>query len=184
MFNLDFSACSLRINLKPPLYDWQTRTVWPKIFKTKKILWKQRHLHLGCPWGKLKHIKNSFQSELSLLGFATFLLHLKYRQTQPLGLTQNHQGFFRLLLVRSFAGGMRRMGKNLRNLTNIHQELTPSFTHLWALSGSHPYWGFHCFEDQEDESIPYTSNTLLSALFFLLVDSLSRAINHSSVWLS
>jgi len=23
-----------------------------------KILWKQRHLQLGCPWGKLKHIKN------------------------------------------------------------------------------------------------------------------------------
>jgi len=23
-----------------------------------KLLWKQRHLHLGCPWGKLKHIKN------------------------------------------------------------------------------------------------------------------------------
>jgi len=23
-----------------------------------KILWKQRHLHLGCPWGKQKHIKN------------------------------------------------------------------------------------------------------------------------------
>jgi len=23
-----------------------------------KILRKQRHLHLGCPWGKLKHTKN------------------------------------------------------------------------------------------------------------------------------
>jgi len=23
-----------------------------------KILLKQRHLHLGCPWGKIKHIKN------------------------------------------------------------------------------------------------------------------------------
>jgi len=32
-----------------------------------KILWKQRHLHLGCPWGKQKHIKNSFQSELYLV---------------------------------------------------------------------------------------------------------------------
>jgi len=31
-----------------------------------KILWKQRHLHLGCPRSKLKHIKNLFQSELSL----------------------------------------------------------------------------------------------------------------------
>jgi len=24
-----------------------------------KLPWKQRHLHLGCPWGMLKHIKNS-----------------------------------------------------------------------------------------------------------------------------
>jgi len=31
-----------------------------------EILWKQRHLHLGCPWGKIKHIKDSFQTELSL----------------------------------------------------------------------------------------------------------------------
>jgi len=31
-----------------------------------KLLWKQRHQHLGCPWGKLKHIKNEFQSEQSL----------------------------------------------------------------------------------------------------------------------
>jgi len=23
-----------------------------------KILWKQRHLHLGCPWGKLKTYQN------------------------------------------------------------------------------------------------------------------------------
>jgi len=27
-----------------------------------KLLWKQRHLHLGCPRGKLKHIKkNNFK---------------------------------------------------------------------------------------------------------------------------
>jgi len=31
-----------------------------------KLLWKRRHLHLGWLWGKLKHIKNEFQSELSL----------------------------------------------------------------------------------------------------------------------
>lgn len=72
--------------------------------------------------------------------------------------------------------------KNLGNPTKKYQELTPCFTHLWALSGSRPYWGLHSVEDQEDESIPSTSNTLLAALFFLLVDSLSRAINHSSVW--
>jgi len=23
-----------------------------------KLLRKQRHLHLGCPWGKIKHIKH------------------------------------------------------------------------------------------------------------------------------
>jgi len=28
-----------------------------------KLLWKQRHLtlHLGCPWGKLKHTKINFE---------------------------------------------------------------------------------------------------------------------------
>jgi len=31
-----------------------------------KILWNQRHLHLGCPWGKLKHFKNLFKSEQTL----------------------------------------------------------------------------------------------------------------------
>jgi len=31
-----------------------------KISKVK-ILWKQRHLHLGCPWGKLKHTKINFK---------------------------------------------------------------------------------------------------------------------------
>ncbi len=35
-----------------PLYDWQTRTVWPKNIKMD-LLKKKRHLHRGCPWGKL-----------------------------------------------------------------------------------------------------------------------------------
>ncbi len=30
-----------------PLYDWQTRTVWPKTSKLD-LLKKKRHLHLGC----------------------------------------------------------------------------------------------------------------------------------------
>ncbi len=37
-------------------YDWQTRTVWTSnILKTSKLdlMKKKRHLHLGCPWGKL-----------------------------------------------------------------------------------------------------------------------------------
>jgi len=61
MFNLDFSVHALwgepRVG---PLYshymtDRQERFDL-KISKLK-ILWKQRHLHLRCPWGKLKHIK-------------------------------------------------------------------------------------------------------------------------------
>ncbi len=35
-----------------PLYDWQTRTVWPKNIKIVSTE-EKRHLHLGCPWGKL-----------------------------------------------------------------------------------------------------------------------------------
>ncbi len=35
-----------------PLYDWQTRTVWPKNIKIGSTE-EKRHLHLGCPWGKL-----------------------------------------------------------------------------------------------------------------------------------
>jgi len=31
-----------------------------------KILWKQRHLHPGCPWGKLKHTtKMNFNANYS-----------------------------------------------------------------------------------------------------------------------
>jgi len=26
-----------------------------------KLLQKQRHLHIGCPWGKLKHTKFNFK---------------------------------------------------------------------------------------------------------------------------
>jgi len=37
-----------------------------------KILRKQRHLHLGCPQVKLKHTKNSFQSELVFFGVTAF----------------------------------------------------------------------------------------------------------------
>ncbi len=33
-------------------YDWQTRTVWPKNIKIGSTE-EKRHLHLGCPWGKL-----------------------------------------------------------------------------------------------------------------------------------
>ncbi len=35
-----------------PLYDWQTRTVWPKNIKIGSTE-EKRYLHLGCPWGKL-----------------------------------------------------------------------------------------------------------------------------------
>jgi len=52
MINLDFSVHALLGRPhRPPSYDWQTKTVWP-IFDVK-ILWKQRHLHLGCSWDKL-----------------------------------------------------------------------------------------------------------------------------------
>ncbi len=57
LFNLDFSVHVLfpsyrDSDLYLPLYDWQTRTVWPKNIKLD-LLKKKRHLHLGCPWGKL-----------------------------------------------------------------------------------------------------------------------------------
>jgi len=35
-----------------------------------KILWKQRHLHLGCPSGKLKHIKINFKVNLYSISMA------------------------------------------------------------------------------------------------------------------
>jgi len=54
MFNLDFSVHAfLGGPHRLPLYDWQTRTI-----SKLEILRKQRHLHLGCPWGKLKNTKN------------------------------------------------------------------------------------------------------------------------------
>ncbi len=69
LFNLDFSVHVLfpshrDSDLYLPLYDWQTRTVWPKNIKIGSTE-KKRHLHLGCPWGKLIDTK-FFQSELSL----------------------------------------------------------------------------------------------------------------------
>ncbi len=58
LFNLDFSVHVLfpsyrDSDLYLPLYDWQTRT--GDDLKTSKLdlLKKKRHLHLGCPWGKL-----------------------------------------------------------------------------------------------------------------------------------
>jgi len=37
------------------LHYMTNRTVGPKNIKSLlwKVLWKQRHLHLWCPWGKL-----------------------------------------------------------------------------------------------------------------------------------
>lgn len=65
MFNLDFSVHALwGGDHRPALYDWQER--FDQKISKLKILWKQRHLYRGCPWGKLKHNKNEFQSELSL----------------------------------------------------------------------------------------------------------------------
>ncbi len=57
LFNLDFSVHVLfpsyrDSDLYLPLYDWQTRTVWPKNIKIGSTE-EKRHLHLGCPWGKL-----------------------------------------------------------------------------------------------------------------------------------
>jgi len=55
MFNLGFSVHALfEVNrLRTPfttVYDWQTTTDWLKMSKLK-MLCKQRHLLLGCPWG-------------------------------------------------------------------------------------------------------------------------------------
>ncbi len=57
LFNFDFSVHVLfpsyrDSDLYLPLYDWQTRTVWPKNIKIGSTE-EKRHLHLGCPWGKL-----------------------------------------------------------------------------------------------------------------------------------
>jgi len=47
MFNLDFSVHAL---LGDPHTDNNGLT---KKMSKLKMLWKQRRLHLGCPWGKL-----------------------------------------------------------------------------------------------------------------------------------
>jgi len=70
MFNLYFSVHALRGKPRVDSIKIHYMTDRQEQFDLKisklKILWKQGHLHLGCPRGKLKHIKNKFQSELSL----------------------------------------------------------------------------------------------------------------------
>jgi len=52
MFNLDFSVHALwGGDHRPALYDWQTRTVWPKAIKIKNYCGNKDTY--GCPWGKL-----------------------------------------------------------------------------------------------------------------------------------
>jgi len=48
-----------------------------KISKSK-ILWKQRHLNFGCPWGKPKHFKNLISKWTILLNINQFMSYKKY----------------------------------------------------------------------------------------------------------
>jgi len=48
--------------------NYMTSIIWPdrqerfdKKISKLKLLRKQRHLHFGCPWGKLKHTKSNFK---------------------------------------------------------------------------------------------------------------------------
>jgi len=48
-----------------PIFDWKIskrQQRFDRKISKLKILWKPGHLHLGCSWGKLKHIKNYFSN--------------------------------------------------------------------------------------------------------------------------
>ncbi len=72
LFNLDFSNLDF---LFFPLIETVTYTCHYMTDRLERfdlkiskldLLKKKRHLHLGCPWGKLIDTKFLFQSELSL----------------------------------------------------------------------------------------------------------------------
>jgi len=54
------SLCMLFEVVTIDLHYMTNRRFDLKISKLKILLLKQRHLHLGCPWGKLKHQKLNY----------------------------------------------------------------------------------------------------------------------------
>jgi len=87
MFNFDFSVHALCGGPPKTATDRQHR--FDRKMSKLKMLWKQRHLHLGCPWGKLKYIKNDYKVNYPFKVRETFI-HFSVKQRFRIDKSQIH----------------------------------------------------------------------------------------------